>query len=215
MRAWKTWTLNGLNLDIFKQRLTKMSVGHQVDDTYVDGISDEDWLAATLVGLLVQEVWDAEKRNFIARDFFNFFSEYDPEVVRRAYRMYDEQRELDTCDDWGVWRNCKFFARCETLRAARALVRNTDGEGDTWKIIGSEGSIPGLTYDDGYDALVSKALAEDARVGRRFDADGFYDFFPDHDHDAICLAWSIYDQMRKGSSHGRSPQPTDSASSTL
>jgi hypothetical protein len=202
--AWETWTLKGLNLDIFKQRSTKKSAGHEADDRYLDGISDEDWLAATLAGLLVQEVWEAKERNLIAEDFFNFFSEYNPEVVRRAYRIYDEQRELDTLDDWGVWRNGNLFARCETLRVARALIRNTRGEDDTWEIIDDEGGNPGLTYDDSYDALVSEALAEDARVGNRFDADGFYDFFPDHDDEAVFLAWSIYDQMRRR--RGAGPQ---------
>jgi hypothetical protein len=50
-RAWEAWTKNGLNLDIDEQRETTKSVQEAVNNTYVDDITDEQWLAATLARL--------------------------------------------------------------------------------------------------------------------------------------------------------------------
>ena len=46
--AWETWTKNGLNMDEDMRRETEKSVGDAVNNTYVEDITDTDWLAATL-----------------------------------------------------------------------------------------------------------------------------------------------------------------------
>jgi len=46
--AWETWTKNGLNLDEDMRRETEKSVQDAVNNTYVEDISDRDWLAETL-----------------------------------------------------------------------------------------------------------------------------------------------------------------------
>ena len=50
-RAWEAWNKNGLNLDIDEQRETTKSIQEVVNNTYVDDITDEQWLAATLARL--------------------------------------------------------------------------------------------------------------------------------------------------------------------
>ena len=46
--AWETWTNNGLNLDAEDREQTTKTVQDAANNTYVDGISDTKWLAATL-----------------------------------------------------------------------------------------------------------------------------------------------------------------------
>ncbi|MGO9806397.1 MAG: hypothetical protein ACLPKH_06720 [Rhodomicrobium sp.] len=46
--AWKKWTHNGLGLDAKRFAKSKRTVQDAVDITFVDGISDGDWLAATM-----------------------------------------------------------------------------------------------------------------------------------------------------------------------
>jgi hypothetical protein len=46
--AWETWTKNGLGLDSEDRDQTTKTVQDAVNNTYVDDISDSDWLAATL-----------------------------------------------------------------------------------------------------------------------------------------------------------------------
>jgi hypothetical protein len=46
--AWETWTKNGLDLDDDMKVQTEKSVQDAVNNAYIEGISDKDWLAATL-----------------------------------------------------------------------------------------------------------------------------------------------------------------------
>jgi hypothetical protein len=46
--AWETWTKNGLGLDDDMKVQTEKSVQDAVNNAYIEGISDKDWLAATL-----------------------------------------------------------------------------------------------------------------------------------------------------------------------
>ena len=46
--AWEIWTKNGLKLDAEEREETGKTVKDAVNNTYVDGISDSDWLANTL-----------------------------------------------------------------------------------------------------------------------------------------------------------------------
>lgn len=46
--AWETWTKNGLGLDAEMRRETEQTVQDTVNNTYIDGIDDLSWLAATL-----------------------------------------------------------------------------------------------------------------------------------------------------------------------
>ncbi len=46
--AWETWTNNGLGLDDDDRMQTEKSVQDAVANTYVEDMSDEEWLAATL-----------------------------------------------------------------------------------------------------------------------------------------------------------------------
>jgi len=41
-------------------------------------------------------------------------------------------------------------------------------------------------------------MAEDHREGRRFDADGFSNFFPEDDPELVGEAWKLYDEIRNG-----------------
>src|SRR5262245_34288058 len=49
--AWQTWTRNGLGLDADRRRETEQAVQHAANNTYFEGISTPDWLAATLARL--------------------------------------------------------------------------------------------------------------------------------------------------------------------
>jgi membrane-associated HD superfamily phosphohydrolase len=49
--AWETWTKNGLNMDKDQWAETTKTVQDKVDNAYHDGITDTDWLAATLKSL--------------------------------------------------------------------------------------------------------------------------------------------------------------------
>jgi len=46
--AWERWTNNGLNLDDEDRSETEKTVRDAANNTYVEGIGDLDWLAATL-----------------------------------------------------------------------------------------------------------------------------------------------------------------------
>ena len=46
--AWGTWTKNGLGLDSDDRKETLRSVQDAANNTYIEGISDLDWLNATL-----------------------------------------------------------------------------------------------------------------------------------------------------------------------
>jgi hypothetical protein len=46
--GWETWTKNGLNLDPDMREETSKTVRDAAANTYFDGITDTDWLAATL-----------------------------------------------------------------------------------------------------------------------------------------------------------------------
>ncbi len=46
--AWKKWTHNGLGLDVKDRAEAKRTVEDAVNSTFVDGVSDGDWLAATM-----------------------------------------------------------------------------------------------------------------------------------------------------------------------
>lgn len=46
--AWAKWTKNGLGLDDDERVQTTKSVQDAVANTYVEGMTDLDWLAATL-----------------------------------------------------------------------------------------------------------------------------------------------------------------------
>ena len=46
--AWETWTENGLGLDDDMRWQTEKTVQDAANNTYIDDISDIDWLAATL-----------------------------------------------------------------------------------------------------------------------------------------------------------------------
>jgi hypothetical protein len=46
--AWETWTKNGLGLDAEDREATTKTVQDAVNNTYVEDISDLDWLTATL-----------------------------------------------------------------------------------------------------------------------------------------------------------------------
>ena len=48
VHAWETWTKNGIGLDEDMREQTAKTVRDAVNNTWVDGISDGDWLAATL-----------------------------------------------------------------------------------------------------------------------------------------------------------------------
>lgn len=48
--------------------------------------------------------------------------------------------------------------------------------------------------------LLSEALAEDAREGSRFDADGFSNFFPEEGRDCpamVAEAWRLYQEHHR------------------
>jgi hypothetical protein len=49
--AWDTWTKNGLNLDEIECELTGDTVREAAISSYFTGISNSEWLAATLVRL--------------------------------------------------------------------------------------------------------------------------------------------------------------------
>jgi hypothetical protein len=51
--AWKTWTNNGLNLDDDERWQTGRHAQDASNDAYIDGMSDQEWLDATLVSLKV------------------------------------------------------------------------------------------------------------------------------------------------------------------
>ena len=46
--AWETWTKNGLFLDEDEREETTKTVQDAANNAYFEGISDIDWLAATL-----------------------------------------------------------------------------------------------------------------------------------------------------------------------
>jgi hypothetical protein len=46
--AWKIWTDNGHDLDPYWQKQTLQSVRDVVTNTFVEGLSDEEWLAAAI-----------------------------------------------------------------------------------------------------------------------------------------------------------------------
>jgi hypothetical protein len=49
--AWETWTQNGLKLDSDMKRETAKTVRNKTINSYYDGISDIEWLKATLKAL--------------------------------------------------------------------------------------------------------------------------------------------------------------------
>lgn len=49
--AWETWTNNGLGLDDDTRKQTEKTVQDEVSNTYGEGISDAEWLSATLARL--------------------------------------------------------------------------------------------------------------------------------------------------------------------
>lgn len=49
--AWEIWTKNGLRLDNEQREETLKTVQDAANNTYVDGITDQDWLTATLARL--------------------------------------------------------------------------------------------------------------------------------------------------------------------
>lgn len=55
MHAWETWTKNGLRMDAEMRAETEKSVRDAVNNCYVEGISNADWLAATLKRLGVSQ----------------------------------------------------------------------------------------------------------------------------------------------------------------
>ena len=48
LHAWESWTKNGLRLDLDASIETVKTVQDAVTNTYLDDISDTDWLAATI-----------------------------------------------------------------------------------------------------------------------------------------------------------------------
>jgi hypothetical protein len=46
--AWESWTKNGLGLDADDRAQTEKTVRDAANNTWVEGINDVDWLAATL-----------------------------------------------------------------------------------------------------------------------------------------------------------------------
>jgi hypothetical protein len=48
VHAWERWTKNGLGLDAEDRRETEKSVQDAVNNSYLDDITDTEWLAATL-----------------------------------------------------------------------------------------------------------------------------------------------------------------------
>ena len=53
MHAWEAWTNNGLNLDEDERWQTGRHAQDASNDSYLDGMSDQEWLDATLVSLKV------------------------------------------------------------------------------------------------------------------------------------------------------------------
>jgi hypothetical protein len=51
--AWETWTNNGLNLDDDERWQTGRHAQDASNDSYLDGMSDQEWLDATLISLKV------------------------------------------------------------------------------------------------------------------------------------------------------------------
>jgi len=48
MHAWKTWTNNGLNMDVDDRYQTTKSIQDAANNAYTDNITDEQWLKVTL-----------------------------------------------------------------------------------------------------------------------------------------------------------------------
>lgn len=48
MHAWETWTKNGLGLDDWDREQTAKTVNDKVSNAYQDGMTDSEWLTATL-----------------------------------------------------------------------------------------------------------------------------------------------------------------------
>lgn len=46
--AWESWTKNGMNLDEEDRRETEKTARDAANNTYTNGISDSEWLTATL-----------------------------------------------------------------------------------------------------------------------------------------------------------------------
>ena len=46
--AWERWTRNGLGLDADDRIETEKTVRDAVQNTYVEGIADSEWMAAAL-----------------------------------------------------------------------------------------------------------------------------------------------------------------------
>jgi hypothetical protein len=51
--AWETWTNNGLNLDDDERWQTGRHAQDASNDSYLDGMTDQEWLDATLKALKV------------------------------------------------------------------------------------------------------------------------------------------------------------------